>query len=485
MTTLPPWDNLSPPQKDALLLELFELVQGQAARIAELEAQVQALEAQLAKHSGNSGKPPSSDGLQKLPRPQSLRGKTGKKPGGQQGHQGYTLQQTATPDRIEPHLPSHCQQCGRSLVEAEEGGGRRRQIYDLPPLALEMTEHRAVDLRCRQCQQLNSGAFPAPVSQPVQYGHRLKALAVYLKVYQLLPSDRQRELCEDVFGHCLSIASRVKAEQACSQGLVEAVESIGQQVRQAEVAHFDETGLRVDGRLYWLHTASTAQLRYYRVHAKRGREALAAIGVLPADTGIAVHDGLASYFGYEGCAHALCNAHHLRERRFIHEQYGQAWATDLRLLLRVTDRLVQAASGHGKPLTERLRERIEQWYDLILSVGEDELPADPEPPPSQKGKRKKHPARNLHHRLSRSKTEVRRFMRDERVPFDNNQAERDIRMLKTQQKVSGPFRRVEGAETFARIRSYISTARKQGLPVLDAVRSVFEGCPWLPNQVAE
>lgn len=483
MNPLPPLDSLSPEQKDILILELYELVRNQAGRIAELEAEVQALrgqiqtlQAQLAKDSRTSGKPPSSDGLKKPPRPQSERVKGARRPGGQKGHGGQTLQQTDQPDRVIEHRPAHCLCCGQNLAGATVVDQCRRQVFELPPQELEVTEHRALVVCCPRCQRRSAGAFPAGVEQPVQYGERLKALSVYLKDYQLLPYERQRDLFADVFGHRLSVASLLKAEQVCAEALSEPLAAIHRQLLDAPVVHFDETGLRVEGKLHWLHTAGTAALTLYQVHAKRGREAMAAIDLLPNYQGVAVHDGLSSYFSYTTCTHALCNAHHLRELRFIHEQYGQAWAADLRLLLRLAHRLKQ-----GQGLTDMLKARLGQWYDQLLTAGEAELPADPPLPPGRRGRRKQHPARNLHQRLRRYKTETLRFLYQPEVPFDNNGAERDLRMVKTQQKVSGTFRRLDGAQRFARVRSYISTARKQGQRVLEVLRSVFIGQPWMPG----
>lgn len=486
MIPLPLLENLSSEQKEALIRELYELVCRQAARIAELEAQVQALQeqvqalqARLAKNSRNSSKPPSSDGLKKKrPRPKSERSQSGRSPGGQQGHPGRTLKQTDHPDRIISHWPECCPSCGQSLVGAPVVDESCRQVFDLPPPEVEVTEHRSLVVCCPHCGQCSAGAFPPGVDQPVQYGERLKALAVYLKDYQLLPYERQRELFEDVYGHRLSVASLLKAEQACAAGLSEVLAAIHQQLLDAPVVGFDETGLRIEGKLHWLHTARTEQLTDYRIHAKRGRAAMDEIDLLPHYRGVAVHDGLSSYFGYPNCTHALCNAHHLRELRFIHEQYGQGWAARLRVCLRLAHRLKQ---GRGPPLTDTLKARIEQWYDQILADGEAELPADPPPPPGHRGRRRQHPARNLHQRLCRYKAETLRFLYDESVPFDNNGSERDLRMIKTQQKVSGTFRRWAGAQRFARIRSYISTARKQGQRVLEVLRSVFTGHPWMPG----
>jgi transposase len=476
--------NLSSEQKEALIRELYELVCRQAARIAELEAQVralqaqeQALQAQLAKNSHNSSKPPSSDGLKKKRvRAKSERGRSGRSLGGQKGHPGRTLRQTDHPDRIIVHRPERCPSCGGSLEGAAVVDESHRQVFDLPPQKLEITEHRSWVVCCPHCGQWGAGAFPAGVDQPVQYGERLKALSVYLKDYQLLPYERQRELFEDVYGHRLSVASLLQAEQACAAGLSEPLVAIHQQLLDAPVVGFDETGLRVEGELYWLHIARAEQLTEYRVHAKRGQEAMEEIGLLPAYAGVAVHDGLSSYFGYRNCTHALCNAHHLRELRFVHEHYGQGWAARLRVCLRLAHRLKQ---GRGPPLTDPLKTLIGQWYDQILAEGEAELPADPPSPPGHRGRRRQHPARNLHQRLCRYKAETLRFLYEEAVPFDNNGSERDLRMIKTQQKVSGTFRRLAGAQRFARIRSYISTARKQGQRVLQVLRSVFTGHPWM------
>lgn len=485
MIPLPLLESLSSEQKEVLIRELYELGGRQAARIAELEAQVQALpgqvqalRAQLAKASRTSSKPPSSDGLKKRPRPQSERRQSGRHPGGQKGHRGQPLEQTDQPDRIIYHRPECCPSGGQSLVGAPVVEECRRQVFDLPPQEVEVTEHRAQVVCCLHCQQCSAGVFPPGVEQPVQSGERLKALAGSLKDYQLLPYERPRELFEDIFGHRLSVASLLKAEQECAAGLTEPLAAIHQQLVDAPVVGFDETRVRVAGKLQWLHPARTEQLTDYQVHAQRGAEARDKLGILPSYTGVAVHDGLSSYFGYQGCTHALCKAHPLRELRFIPEQYGQAWAGELRGCLRLAHRLEQ---GRGPPLTATLKARIEQWYDQILAAGEAELPADPPCPPGHRGRRRQPPTRNLHQRRCRYKAETLRFLYDEQVPFDHNGAERDLRMIKTQQKVSGTFRRWDGAQRFARIRSYISTARKQGHRVLEVLRSVFIGRLWMPG----
>lgn len=469
MVELPPLESLSHEQKDALILQLFSYIQ-------TLEARIQALEAQLSKDSSNSGKPPSSDGFKKKPRPQSERGKSARKPGGQKGHKGQTLRQVADPDVIEHHRPERCSGCAGELVDAQLVGCVGRQVFDLPPMRMQVTEHRSVRVCCPRCGLANTGEFPAQVQQPVQYGPGVLALSVYLKTYQLLPYERQRQLFEDLFEHRLSVASLMRAETQCEQAVVQPLELIREHLLGSDVAGFDETGLRVQGRLAWLHTAGNEALTYYQVHAKRGREAMDAIGLLPFYAGFALHDGLKSYFSYLSCTHALCNAHHLRELRFIAETYRQGWAEDMRNLLRLAHRL---ECGDGPGLDAQRIAQLEHFYDQILDAGEHQLPADP-PAAGNRGRRKQHPARNLHQRLRQYKDEVLRFMHHPQVSFDNNGAERDLRMIKTQQKVSGTFRSFEGAQRFARIRSYISTARKQGQRVIDVIRSTFSGQPWMP-----
>ncbi len=265
MIPLPLLENLSSEQKDALIRDLYDPVCRQAARIAELEAQVRALQeqvqarqAQLAKNSRNSSKPPSSDGLKKKrKRPKSERGRSGRSAGGQKGHPDGTLKQPDQTDRMIPHRPERCPSCGESLEGAPVVDESRRQVFDLPPQKLEVTEHRSRVVCCPHCGQCSAGAFAPGVDRPVQYGGRLKALSVYLKDYQLLPYERQRELFEDVYGHRLSVASLLKAEQVCAAGLNEPLAVIHQQLIDAPVVGFDETSLQVEGKRRWLHTART------------------------------------------------------------------------------------------------------------------------------------------------------------------------------------------------------------------------------------
>ena len=488
---------------EALLDRIAGLEQANARleqTVDALQARVQQLEDRLAQDSHNSSKPPSSDwGLRESgekPAPQSLRplpGTSGRKTGGQPGHAGTTLRLVDTPDRLVLHRPlaPACGACGRGLDGgAERVATERRQVVDLPPLALAVTEHRVVCVACPACGVETTGAFPVGVTQPVQYGDRLKAAAVYLHDYQLLPYERTQELLDDLFGAAPSEGTLQAAETTCFAGLATTEAAIATALQQAGQAHFDETSVRVHGQREWLHVASTATLTHYGVHPKRGTDATDAIGILPAFTGTALHDAWAPYFTYDHCAHALCNAHLLRELVYLHEQHHQAWADELATLLVTGKDLVDTARAAGQDsLEEVLRVTLDAHYDHLLDQGRAANPFPPPPPPpagtppvpARRGKKKQTKAQNLLDRLDTRHHEVLAFLDDFAVPFDNNQAERDLRMMKVQQKIAGGFRSPAGAAAFARIRGYVSTLRKQGIPVLRALEGVFAGAPLVPT----
>jgi transposase len=360
-----------------------------------------------------------------------------------------------------------------------ESHREQRQVHDLPPLRLVVSEHQAVAKRCPHCQTLTQAAFPAGVGQPVQYGPGIKALAVYLQEYQLLPSARTQELLADLFGCSLCEGTLTTVLSTCFERLAPVEAAIKAAITGAQVAHFDETGVRVAGQTQWLHQAGTEHLTAYAVHPKRGKQATEAIGILPVFTGTSVHDGWSAYAGYD-CRHALCNAHHLRELTFVAEQTPQPWATAMIDLLLKIKAAVAAAQAEGQ--VELPAEQRAEWaarYARLVAAG---LAANPPPMPTGKrGRRKQSPAKNLLDRLDKHREAVLAFMDDFAVPFDNNLAERDLRMVKVHQKISGCFRTEAGAATFSRIRGYISTLRKQGEHVLTALQSVFAGQPYLPQ----
>ena len=450
------------------------------SRLNHLEAEVKELKGQLGKNSSNSSKPPSGDGFGK--RTRSLRKKSSRPSGGQKGHPGSTLEWCEQVDEVVRHRVDECQQCGASLRTVAVTRYESRQVHELPSLSLRVIEHQAEVKCCSACATLSRGQFPADVTSRVQYGRGVKGLMVYLMDAQLLPSDRVREVLCEIFGCEVSEGTLYNARAKCFDELAAVEQRIKTQLEKAQVLHCDETGLRVNRKLWWLHVASTAALTYYFVHPKRGREAIDEMGVLTNFNGVGVHDGWQSYFSYD-CAHSLCNAHHLRELRFIVERDAQPWAQQMMTLLCKMKAQVDEAKAAGKAdLSTRQLHEFEERYQTILMAG---FKANPPPPmdenaPKKRGRIKQSPAKNLLDRLEKHDTAVLAFMLDFRVPFDNNQAERDVRMMKLKQKISGCFRSAIGSRMFCRIRGYISTMRKQKQPLLKALTDTFIAKPTFP-----
>jgi transposase/uncharacterized coiled-coil protein SlyX len=460
------------------------LIEQQQAVLTALTARVQQLENQLATQSHNSSKPPSSDGLAK--KTKSRREKSGKKPGGQPGHPGQTLRMVPDPDHTVGHFPPQCPCCGEGLTEVPATHMEARQVFDLVLVPLEVTEHQVGTKSCPRCGCASRGAFPAWVTQPVQYGPHLLGLVVYLVVFQLLPWKRTRELVADLFGVWIGGGTLQAAVERCFTGLAATAERIRAAIRQAPCVGLDETGVRLDGKLHWWHTASTPTLTSYHVHAKRGRDGIEAGGILPEFTGRAMHDAWGPYFAY-GCEHALCNAHHLRELTYLVEREGQEWAAELiELLVLAYDQVEGARAAGATALDAVTLATIESEYRRIVRTGwkANPLPSTERsgaPGEVRRGRPAQSKAQNLLSRLEGYERETLAFVYDFAVPFDNNQAERDLRMLKVQQKISGGFRSRDGAECFARIRGYLVTMRKQAQPMLAAIASVFQGHPVVPS----
>ena len=460
------------------------LIEGLCSEIESLKHEVQSLKDQVSKNSSNSGKPPASDGFQK-PRTSSLRKKGGKKRGGQKGHKGHTLSVVDNPAHTLLHSVETCDQCAAKLDGVPVVDVEKRQVFDIPPLNIEVTEHQVQIKACPDCGAYVKGVFPEGVTQPAQYGNQIKALAVYLNQYHFIPLERTREIFEDLFGHGLSKATILQATARVYEHLEPVEAHIKQSLINADVLNVDESSLSVAGKKHWVHVAATDRLTHYGVHEKRGHKATDAIGILPHYEGRAVHDHWKPYFTYENCQHALCNAHHLRELKFIKEQYQQGWADEMTKLLMDIKQTVDQSCEKTDHLPAKKITAFEQRYDQILRQGFKD-----NPPPKQKaGAKKKRcrpkqsPPKNFLDRLDRYKGEVLAFMYDFRVPFDNNQAERDIRMVKVKQKVSGCFRTQDGAGIFCRIRGYISTAKKNSIRVIDAIQGVFNHTPFFPAPV--
>ena len=450
------------------------------AQVVELLQRIQELEARLAKDSHNSSKPPSSDPPFKKPPPRTLRQSKGRKPGGQKGHLGVTRELAEDPENtVVVPLAGRCA-CGRDLSDiAVEELPERRQVADLV-VRRDVTEYRTVAGVCA-CGQRHRSAFPDGVEAPVQYGPGVAALAVYLTRYQQLPYRRSAELLQAVAGIALSPATLCAMVLEAAARLTAPVAAIGQGLVVSLVAHADETGLRVGGALQWLHVLCTATLTFYAVHTKRGREALAAIGLLASFRGILVHDHWSAYATYT-CQHAFCNAHHLRELIAVAETYPRlAWPSQLiALLCEANEATCMARAAGLAALPGPMIEDVFTRYEALLAAGARCHPRR-HAPPGQRRRLKQSPAYNLIARLHEHRDEVLRFITDLRVPFDNNQAERDIRMPKLKQKVSGCFRGDDGAKAFAIIRSYLSTLRKQSVDVYQALVMTFQGNPPMPR----
>jgi transposase len=447
-------------------------------QVQTLVAEVQQLRGQLAKDSHNSSKPPSSDGLARKTR--SLRRSSGKKPGGQPGHRGQQVRLVETPDEVIVHRPARCGDCEQGLPDDAPRWIERRQVHELPVVRLRVTEHHIEHVRCPACGATTETEAPAGARAPRQYGPRLRAVATYLVQQQFVPYSRTRDLLADLFGAGISVGTLVNLVRQGAARLRPVADEIKAALRDAAVLHHDETGLRVAGSagagLQWTHVTCTKDLTHYARHAARGAAALEAIGILPGYTGVSIHDGWTSYRHYTACRHALCNAHHLRELTFMEEALNQAWASQLKALLREMHVAVAQARAVGATSLERLvRGHFVARYEALLADGVAQNPQPPPPAgqPRRRGRRKQSPARNLLDRLWTFQQEVLAFLDDFAIPFDNNQAERDLRPIKIQQKISGSFRSELGADAFCNLRSVLSTWRKQGRSALQVLEAAF------------
>jgi transposase len=446
---------------------------------AALAARVADLERRLGKDSSNSSRPPSSDGLGKPPVRRRERRGGGRAPGKQPGAPGAHLAQVADPDEVVVHRPAACGGCGGDLTLAPVVGVEARQVFDLPEVRLWVCEHRAERRQCA-CGQVTAGVFAEQARAAACYGPGVRALAAYLAVQQHLPVERAAQVLEDALGAGCSAGWFAGVVAEAAGGLGGFAERVREQLTRAEVAHFDETGARVAGRLHWVHSASTGLLSLFVVHAKRGVAAMDAAGVLPGFHGVAVHDGWSPYWRYEQATHALCAAHLLRELEGIAALPGQGWAAELAEWFAIACGQAAAARDAGaERLAPAVLARLRDRYDHILATGRAANPA-PTRPPGRRRRPRRSPAACLLDRLEVHRDEVLRFLEDLRVPPTNNLAERDIRMVKLQQKISGCWRTLEGAQAFLTVRSYVATARKHGVNPLVALRRLFEGDPWMP-----
>lgn len=455
--------------------ELAELVVRQAERIEQLEAEVAELRRQLGQHSRNSSRPPSSDSPFTKPAPRSLRRKSGRRPGGQPGHPGSTLALVDNPNERKRHEPGACTGCGASLQDAAEVGMERRQVFDLPPVTVRVVEHQLIARRC-DCGATTCGTAPQGVAAPTQYGPRITAIVLYLYVGQFLSKKRTAAALAELFDTPVSDATVASMTARAADGLDGFLTQVGDRIAEAEVAGFDETGLRVAGTLHWVHCARTGKYTLITCHPKRGRAGINDAGVLARFRGVAVHDAWAPYDTYLDVEHQLCCAHAQRELAAVADLAGSdvdwCWATQAGDALVAMQKLVANAAGGADAIDPDALDKQIQLYRSAVQIGITVTAAR-----SDKVMRK-HNA--LARRLRDRQDDYLRFTRDWRVPAENNGSERDIRMIKLRQKVSGCLRTLTGAKQFCAIRSYLSTAAKHGRTVFDTLVMLAEGQPWMP-----
>jgi transposase len=468
-----------------LVLALWDRGEALEAKIASLEM-----------NSRNSSKPPSSDkgNFTGAPPKKRERKKSRRKPGGRKGHKGHTLEQAENPDRIVEHriAPGDvCPKCGAPLEDGARpdcGECERRQVFDLPALRFEITEHRAERRICANCGQTARAPFPEGVDAPAQYGAGFRTLALYLGGENHIPFHRLSRIFSDLFGGGPGVGALSNFVKHAGKKAEKAGEFIKQAVSEAAAAHFDETGFRLLGKLHWLHVASTARLTCYHIDEKRGAEAMRNFGILEKFCGRAVHDYFKSYYQFEDFLHALCNAHLIRELIFLHEQLGEKWAAKMIALL-LEAKMLRTREDARPPGSRRVlgagtRKRIRREYFAIVGEGRRENPEPGPPPPGRRGRPKRGKPLNMLDRLESRYDEIMAFFECEGVPFDNNQAERDIRMMKLHDKISGTFRSEEHARAFCNLRSVISTARKQGRNVMETLSELLSSPEALGRSLA-
>jgi transposase len=462
--------------------QLRALVNELVATVEELRVENAELKARLGENSSNSSKPPSSDGYAKPTRQQ--RRAADRKAGKQRGTPGHHLARVDNPDEVIVHEPLCCEDCGSSLHDAEFVNEEVRQVFDLPPRKIVVREHRAVRRRCH-CDHETKALFPPEAINVTCYGPQVRALAVYLTCTHHLPFDRAALVMSDICGLSISVGSVVNMVKEAAGGLDDFAIAVREALRGERLVHFDETGARVSGKLFWVHSASTEKLTAYIVHANRGGKAMDDMGLLSLKDedgkelwsfdGIAMHDGWRSYRAYD-VVHALCNAHHLRELKAAGVVWNQTWALEMIELLRSSKQTVERAKTQGQTtLDASTYHGILSRYGKLVKQGFEVNP--------KRARRKQSKTYNLLVRLDEYRQDVLRFASNFDAPFDNNQAERDIRMVKLQQKISGCWRTFSGAQHFLRVREYLSTARKQGQQAIDVLHALFEGKAWMPVAV--
>lgn len=446
----------------------------------KLEKRIKELEARLNMNSTNSSMPPSTDNkLTKNKKPTNTNSK--KKRGAQAGHKAKSLKIVATPDIIEVLLPEKCSCCDSSLKNIDSSKCEKRQLFDLPDIKMQVTEYQAHSLKCTKCHTLNKAKFPDNINATAQYGDNLKSLVSYLNTYQMLPYERIVETIEDLASHKMSTGTIYNFLNSNYEKLENFEDGLKQSLLNENILHSDETGANIRAKLHWIHVVSSSLTTYYMLHQKRGSIAMDAMEIIPNYTGVLIHDHWTPYSHYTNCTHSYCNAHILRELNGITQKEGVVWSQDLHTLLTNMNIAVHKAKNSGK--TALSQEQIKKFiknYEKIIKSAKNYYPSPEKLTKRARGRPKQEKGKNLLDRLSKYQDETLRFLSDFRVPFTNNLAERDLRMIKVKEKISGSFASFRGGEIFCRIRSYISTLKKNNIAVLQGLRDALVGKAYIP-----
>lgn len=449
------------------------------AKFMEFDARLKRLEEIIGMNSTNSSKPPSTDNkLTKSKKPYTTNSK--KKRGGQVGREGKNLKLVSIPDKVEIVIPKSCRACNASLENITPSKFEKRQLFDLPEIKINVTEYQAHSVKCKNCDNMNKAEFPNSIKAVVQYGNNLKSFVSYLNSYQMLPYERISETIEDLTTHKVSTGTIYNFLKSNYDKLELFESKLKKELVKEKVLNSDETGIKVKGKTHWIHVASSSILTYYMIHEKRGRVAMDAMNIIPNYNGILVHDHWTPYNHYD-CKHSYCNAHILRELNGVSEKENLIWSEKMHTLLTKMNIAVHKAKEQGKiVLSQRKIRRFTRNYEKIIKGAKNYYPA-PKIPVKARGRPKQKKSKNLLDRLSKYQNETLRFLSDFNVPFTNNLAERDLRMIKVKEKISGSFASFKGGEIFCRIRSYISTLKKNNITVLQGLRDAFLGKYYIPG----
>lgn len=447
--------------------------------VEKLEERIKELESRLNMNSTNSSKPPSTDDKLKKPKNKDT-SNSKKKRGAQAGHKGKNLKIVGTPDNIKILLPTECSCCNRSLKNIDSLKYEKRQLFDLPEVKMQVTEFQSHSIECKKCHTLNKAEFPTNINAITQYGDNLKSFVSYLNTYQMLPYERISETIKDLTSHKISTGTIYNFLNTHYDKLEKFEATLKRSLLKEDVLNSDETGINIKAKLHWIHVTSSSVMTYYMLHQKRGRVAMDDMGIINNYNGILVHDHWTPYNNYE-CIHSYCNAHILRELNGVTEKESVIWSQDMHKLLTDMNIAVHKAKDSGKiQLSQPQIQKFIKNYEKITKSANNYYPPPAKGIKNSVGRPKQAKGKNLLDRLSKYQDETLRFLSDFRVPFTNNLAERDLRIIKVKEKISGSFASFKGGEIFCRIRSYISTLKKNNIAVLQGLRDALADKSYVP-----